>query len=140
VQLEVLTQAEDLRVAARHGTTYLEAFISLRGRPPCNELQLTGTRASALADLFHGYSVIDRGAASGVGKLVRPFAFSSRQLVAATANGVQRAARLELAYPGLRELVRDFYTSLATTTAAPVSDEEIVASAALAEAAATAPV
>jgi predicted dehydrogenase len=139
LQLEVLVQAEDLRVAGRHGTTYLEAFITLRGRPPCNELQITGTRASALADLFHGYSILDRGAASGAGKLVRPFAFSGRQLVAATANGVQRAARLELAYPGLRELIHDFYASLATATAPPISDEEIVASAALAESAAAAP-
>ena len=140
LQLEVLVQAEDLRLAGRHGTTYLEAFITLRGRPPCNELQITGTRASALADLFHGYSILDRGAASGVGKLVRPFVFSGRQLVAAGANGLQRAARLELAYPGLRELIHDFYTSLGTAAAPPVSDEEIVASAALAEAAATAPV
>jgi predicted dehydrogenase len=139
LQLEVFGQAEDLSVAGRHGTTYLEAFITLRGRPPCNELQITGTRASALADLFHGYSILDRGAASGAGKLVRPFAFSGRQLVGAAANGVQRAARLELAYPGLRELIHEFYASLATATAPPVSDEEIVASAALAEAAARAP-
>ena len=33
LQLEILGQAEDLRVAGRHGTTYLEAFITLRGRP-----------------------------------------------------------------------------------------------------------
>ena len=48
-------------------------------------------------------------------------------------DAVQRVARWEPAYPGLRELIRAFYAGVATGGAAPISEAEIRASAVLAE-------
>jgi predicted dehydrogenase len=136
--LALVVGQEDLAVTGLHGGTYLEAFVTLRGRPPCNELQLTGTRASALADLFHGYAVADRGSASGRAKAVRPFIHGARQLAAATTNAVDRLAHVELAYPGLRELVRSFYLAVGVGSPPPIPEAEIVAAAVLFERAAAA--
>lgn len=132
LELDVHVQADDLVACGRHGTTYLDAFITLRGRPPCNELQITGTRASALADLFHGYSILDRVPTTGPGKAVRPFAFGTRVFAGAAANGLRRVARAEPAYPGLRELVQAFYAAvLDRGSPPPVSASEILAAAQL---------
>jgi len=127
--LEIEVRDEDLVLAGRHGRVFLEAFITLRGRPPCNELHLTGTRASALADLFHGYAVFDRGPASGLGKATRPFVLGTRLLAGASFNGVSRAVRLESAYPGLRRLVGAFYRSVQDGSPPPISADEITAAA-----------
>jgi predicted dehydrogenase len=130
-QFAVSAGQEDLLVVGRHGSTQLEAFITLRGRPPCNELQVTGTRASAEADLFHGFSILDKGSSFGRGKALRPLVFGSRLVLGAAANGVHRVARLEPAYPGLRGLVEAFYASIRANGPPPISSDEIVASAEL---------
>jgi predicted dehydrogenase len=129
----VAATGEELALRGRQDSTQLDVFITLRGRPPVNELHLTGTRASAFADLFHGYSIVERTAASGRGKAARPFALGSKIFTRAAVNAVQRVARWEPAYPGLRELIRAFYASVATGGAAPISEAEIRASAVLAE-------
>jgi predicted dehydrogenase len=130
-QFAVSGGQDDLLVVGRHGSTQLEAFITLRGRPPCNELQVTGTRASAEADLFHGFSILDRGSSFGRGKALRPLVFGSRLVLGAATNGVQRVTRLEPAYPGLRALIEAFYASVRANVPPPISDEEIMASAEL---------
>ena len=85
-----------------------------------------GTEATALADLFHGFAIVDRGRATRARKLARPFTKSSRTLVGATANLFARAAHRETAYPGLLELVRATYEAIATHGPSPIAVDELL--------------
>lgn len=131
--LEIELAGESLAVAGWAGTTRLEAFVSLTARPPCNELVLTGTRRSAVADLFHGYAVVEGVPATGVGKAFRPVVVGTGLAVGALANAGRLAVARELAYPGLRDLVRAFYKSVGSSGPSPVSPAELRAAAALRE-------
>ena len=132
-QLDVEVDGEEAWVAGRSGGVRLEAFVTLRGRPPRNELEVVGTRASATADLFHGFAVFDRGSVSGWGKATRPLAAGARLLGTAGANGVGRLLRREFAYPGLRELVDEFYAGLEDARGAPLTEAELIAATTLVE-------
>lgn len=128
--LDVLAVDDDeLSLWGRQDRTQLGVFITLRGRPVCNELVVTGTKASAFLDFFHGYGFIEKGRAPGVAKLTRPFTFGTRSVVGAGVNLARRAARNEPAYPGLRDLIRQFYASAADGSPPPVSEREIRAAA-----------
>jgi predicted dehydrogenase len=117
----------ELRAIAVAGELSLEIAVTSNGRPTRTELELIGTRATGLADLFHGFAVVDRGGATRARKLARPFTKSSHTLARATANLVGRSARRETAYPGLRELVRATYDAIATNGAAPIELDETMA-------------
>ncbi len=121
---------EDLVLTGDTGETALDVFITLRGRPTANELRVVGTKASAVVDLFHGYSVLDRAGVSRRAKAMRPFRLGGRTLVGAAGNLAVRARRNEPAYPGLRELIRSFYAALPDGPA-PISDAETLAAAEL---------
>jgi predicted dehydrogenase len=133
-RLDVEAREDELAVAGWHGSTRLAAFVTLRGRPPRNELRVTGTRASGVADLFHGFAVVDSVGGGRRGKVARPFAVSGAVLAAAALNGARRARGREPAYPGLRELIRRFYAAALEGAEPPIADEEILAAAALADA------
>ncbi len=66
----------ELRALAAVGAATLEIVITTRGRPTRAELTLTGSSASGRADLYHGFGVLERRGATGVGKAVRPFALA----------------------------------------------------------------
>ena len=132
-QLKVEVAGEEAWVEGWSEGIRLEAFVTLRGRPPRNELEVVGTRSSALADLFHGFAVSDRGSVSGWGKATRPLALSARLFGASAANGVGRLLRRELGYPGLRDLVREFYSALERGGQPPISAGELLAATTLVE-------
>jgi predicted dehydrogenase len=113
-------------IAAADGTTF-EIVISTRGRPTRATLDVMGTRASAHADLYHGFAVVERGAGTGVRKLARPFSLAGSTLGSAGANLTRRALSRETSYPGLHELVRRTYVSIATGSPAPIDENEILA-------------
>lgn len=121
---------DDLSLAGATSGTALDIFITLRGRPTANELHVVGTEGSALVDLFHGYSVVDRAGVSRRAKAMRPFRLGTRTLVGATGNLAVRARRREPAYPGLRALIERFYEALPDGPA-PVSEAELRAAARL---------
>ena len=99
-------------------------LVSLSGRPTRNSLRIVGDKGSLHVDLYHGFSVLERGAVSRRHKALRPFARSLRTLGAAGANLIARTARWEPAYPGLRELVKEFYGAVEGARPAPISAEE----------------
>ena len=72
-------------------------------------------------DFFHGLSIRQPGASSGVWKLVQPFHSGALSIAAAAVNGTVRAARREPAYPGLRELIRRAYAAAVGREPAPIS-------------------
>ncbi|HZR95107.1 MAG TPA: Gfo/Idh/MocA family oxidoreductase [Gaiellaceae bacterium] len=131
--LDVTATGEDVAVHGLAGATHLHAFVTARGRPPRNELEVVGTRSSAYADLFHGFAVVDRGSDSGRGKAARPLRLAAASGLAALVNGSKRAATLELAYPGLRELVAGFYAAVRGEGPPPVGEHELLAAARLAD-------
>jgi predicted dehydrogenase len=124
---------DELEMAGRDGAVALRVDIGLRARPTRNELILTGSRASARVDLFHGYAVIEAGGTSRTAKALAPLRAGTRLLWAAGANLARRAIEREPAFPGLRELIRRFYASLAEGTPPPIEPDEVVEAAALIE-------
>lgn len=107
------------------GTTF-EIVISTHGRPTRATLDVLGTTASAHADLFHGFAVIEPGSATRGRKLARPFALAGATLGRASANLAQRGLSREVAYPGLRELVRSTHEAIAAGKPSPIDEREII--------------
>ena len=117
----------ELRALADDGETTFEIVISTRGRPTRATLDVLGTRASAHADLYHGFAVVERGPGTGVGKVTRPFTLAGATLGRAGTNLTRRALAREVAYPGLRELVQRTYDAIATGSPAPIPEHETMA-------------
>lgn len=117
----------ELRADAVAAGVSLAIVLTSRGRPTRAELEVVGTRASALADLFHGFAVVERGAPTRARKVARPLLRGSSVVLAASANLAARAARRETAYPGLRELVRRTYEAIAAGGPPPVPPAETLA-------------
>jgi predicted dehydrogenase len=120
----------ELRAATTHSETTLSIVVTTRGRPTRNELVVTGTNGTAHLDLFHGFAAFEGGGHSRARKLGRPFARGAGTLAHAGENLVRRAARGETAYPGLRELIRQTYASVAGSAPPPITPEETLAVAA----------
>jgi predicted dehydrogenase len=118
--------SSDLEMSGRLHGMLLEIRLSLRGRPPRNELTVVGTKKTGHVDFFHGYSFLESASVSRSGKLLLPFRAGISVLAASGANLIQRALRREFAYPGLGELIHHFYRSLQEDRPAPLSEEEIL--------------
>ena len=128
----------ELRALAEGGGTTFEIVISTRARPTHATFDLVGTQASAHADLFHGFAVVERGAATRFRKLARPFMLAGATLGRAGGNLATRAAARETAYPGLRELVRRTYDAIGSGSPPPIEGRETLAIAVAREAILTA--
>ncbi len=118
-----LPRPGELIVSGVNGTVGLSLLMSTLGRPTSNLLRVIGEAGTATADLYHGYSVIERGTVSRFRKMTRPFVSSTLTLGNAAANGIRRGLSAETAFPGLRELVGSFYASVRGEASSPVSRE-----------------
>lgn len=116
-------RAGELRAQAAGEHTSFQISISLAGRPPRNELRVTGSRGTLMADLFHGFATFERNRGSRAYKIARPLALSGQQLGRALWNLGRRSLAREPAYPGLRELVRGFYAAVRDGAPAPLPPE-----------------
>ena len=101
-------------------------LISMSGRPTAAALRLLGTAGTIHVDLFHGFCVIEPGTVSRWRKIIHPFDFSLRMLVAAGLNIVGRACTWDLAYPGLRTLIQHFYMAIASGSKSPVQSNDAI--------------
>jgi predicted dehydrogenase len=133
------SSADDLAIHASHDRTQLLVRMSLRGRPTRNELLLSGTHGTARLDLFHGYGFLETSGSARTDKLLAPFRHGTRQLGAAGLNLLRRAIDREPAFPGLKELIRRFHTSLRGAAEPPIAPHEIVEAACLIERLASTP-
>lgn len=125
--MTVFLSDDDLRIDHGPGVgPSLDVKISLRGRPTRNELTLIGREGSALVDFYHGFRVVEPGTVSRAAKVARPFLFGTSLLATAGANLVRRALHAELAYPGLGDLLREFYGSIQLGAPPPIVAEEMV--------------
>jgi hypothetical protein len=98
----------------------------MRARPTENALTVRCDHGTIRANLFHGFATVERGAPSRLDKIGRPFFGSAQALGAAIGNLAGRALRSEVAYPGLRELVRRFHAACATGAASPIDVAESI--------------
>jgi predicted dehydrogenase len=117
--------AGELRAVASVADTIVSIAISAHSRPTENVLRVLGSAGSATADLFHGFAVRHGGAVSRRTKTTQPFVVAGKTLGAASVNLARRALRRELAYPGLRELVRQFYAATRGEQPAPISPANV---------------
>ena len=94
-----------------HGMT-AGFVISMSGRPPICSLSIVGTNGAFYADLFHGSAYFEPGSTSRSMKILRPFTSSLRSLGSLSVNFLGRIIRWQPAYPGMRELIAEFYDSI----------------------------
>lgn len=125
--------SEDLALVTRAGSTQLSLAVTLRGRPPRNELLVVGSALSARLDLTHGLCVWETGGTSSAATAAAPFRRSAAGLSMAALNLAGRAMRREPAYPGLRALIGAAYRAVRQGGPPPVPPEEIVEAAELVE-------
>ena len=124
---------DELELRGTLGNVQVHALLSMRGRPTRNSLTLIGTGATAHVDLFHGFSFIERGRPSRRTKLVQPFAYGGKVLLAAGGNVLTRTVAREPAYPGLGELITRFHRAVARGEEAPIGVAELIDVAALSD-------
>ena len=116
----------ELRALTDVGGTTFEIVISTRGRPTRATLDILGTAASAHADLFHGFAVVEHGSGTRVRKLARPFTLAGATLGRGGTNLMRRGMTREVAYPGLRELIRSTYEAIVMDSPSPIAEHEIL--------------
>jgi predicted dehydrogenase len=112
------------RVTGRCGDVSIGYLVSMGARPTFAELRVLGERASARADLFHGFAVLERGGISRSSKAARPFRMATGSLFAASLNLLRRGIQREPAYPGLTELVRRVHLAATGRGTSPISPAE----------------
>ena len=113
--------AGELRAITSVTDTIVSIAISAHSRPTENVLRVLGTAGSATADLFHGFAVRRDGLVSRRAKMTQPFIVAGKTLASASVNLARRTLRREFAYPGLIELVQQFYPATRGEREAPLS-------------------
>jgi predicted dehydrogenase len=103
--------------------------LSMRGRPTRFMTRITADAGSMELDNFHDFAVAWPGTVSRGAKIVQPFLRSGLGLAAAGWNLAARAARREVAYPGLQTLVGKFYGAVESpgSVSPPITPEQSIA-------------
>ena len=117
--------AGELRAITSVTDTVVSIAISAHSRPTENVLRVLGSAGSATADLFHGFAVRREGVVSRRNKITQPFIGAGKTFASASVNLARRTLQREFAYPGLTELVHQFYSATRGERAAPVSAASI---------------
>ncbi len=105
----------------------LQVTVSMAGRPPRNELVVSGARATLYADLFHGFGSVDAGGVGRASKVARPFARAAATIGRAGTNLGRRALAREPAFPGLGELIEQTYGAITGGGSVPLPPEHVLA-------------
>ncbi|MEO8216818.1 MAG: Gfo/Idh/MocA family oxidoreductase [Acidobacteriota bacterium] len=109
------------------GGATVSVLVSMHGRPPRNRATLVSSRATIHFDFFHGFSFTERAWTSRWRKAASPFEHSGRTVLAGSANLLERAWRSESAYPGLRELIGQFYAAVREHGPSPIPPQSVLA-------------
>lgn len=117
----------EIRAQGLAGEATASITISMGGRPTTNRLVIVGERGTLHVDLFHGFCVVESPSVSRLRKIAEPFSLSSKTFLAAGLNLLARTIQREPAYPGLRELIRQFYAAAAGAEPPPIAPAETLA-------------
>jgi hypothetical protein len=102
--------------------------ISLHARPTRCSMLVQHQEGAIEQNFFHGHAVFDSPRVSRLSKIAGPFAHSGKVVSAATINLVVRAIHRQWAYPGLENLVRQFYACIGSGgTEVPIEAEDYIA-------------
>jgi hypothetical protein len=101
--------------------------LSHRARPTRNALTYIGTNGTAHVNLYHGFSVFEKGGVASRGqKILQPLDFGARLFLRSAINLAGRLRKSVWAYPGLPELGLAFYHAVRTGGAAPIGADEVI--------------
>jgi predicted dehydrogenase len=114
----------EVRISGGADAVTVGVLVSAAGRPTRNTLRIIAEHGTAHVDLFHGFAVVESGSVSRARKIARPFLLSAKTVGNGSANLIGRTLRREPAYPGLRELIHRFYTSVHGAEPTPITSEE----------------
>lgn len=121
------TSATEIILSLQHGGTAGRLYISLRARPVRSSLTLYAARGGAECDFVHGVSVGSSNAGSGpLEKIFNPMR-EGLQRVIRTAGAVGRRFSQKGSYPGLVEILDDFYGGAGDGGDSPTSPEHLLA-------------
>jgi nucleoside-diphosphate-sugar epimerase len=111
----------DLHATLRAGEATGRLAISLRARPVASTLTITGAHGSLAADFVRG-TVLGAGndGTSPLEKIANPFV-EAGQLVWRSAGGLARRLIGGIGYPGLAELLGEFYAAVNAGDRSPLS-------------------
>jgi len=116
----------EVRIAGECQGISVGILISASGRPTRNTARLIGERGTTHLDFFHGFGTFEKPNVSRARKAIRPFEVSAGFFAGAAANLARRAATREPAYPGLRDLVREYYRATDEGSASPILPGEVM--------------
>jgi predicted dehydrogenase/nucleoside-diphosphate-sugar epimerase len=116
----------DLQAVLRAGDIVGRLSVSLRARPVASSLTITGTRGSLTCDFVRSV-VIGAGNAGteALEKILNPM-FEGTQMISRTAGSLARRLRAGGGYPGLSELINEFYVAVAQGTESPLSPAHLL--------------
>lgn len=119
--VHVAAMPTDLHATLRAGEATGRLAISLRARPVASTLTITGAHGSLTADFVRG-TVLGAGndGTSPLEKIANPFV-EAGQLAWRSAGGLARRLLGGIGYPGLAELLGEFYAAVSAGNRSPLS-------------------
>jgi predicted dehydrogenase/nucleoside-diphosphate-sugar epimerase len=121
----VTASPTDLHATLRIGEATGRLCVSLRARPVASLLTVTGAHGTLTADFVRG-TVLGAGndGTSPLEKIANPF-IEAAQLAWRSAGGLTRRLVRGIDYPGLAELVSDFYAAVAAGAQSPIGVDHL---------------
>lgn len=111
----------ELQVIGLADGVAVDISISMNARPTRCEVELFCSKGRIYINLFHGYSIVEKGGVSRRQKLFQPFRLAVKEFFVAGMNIGKRALSRQPAYPGLARLIEEFYEAVRSGTESPVS-------------------
>ena len=123
--VHVTAMPTDLHATLRAGEATGRLAISLRARPVASTLTITGAHGSLTADFVRG-TVLGAGndGTSPLEKIANPFV-EAGQLAWRSAGGLVRRLIGGIGYPGLAELLGEFYAAVNAGDRSPLSVQHL---------------
>jgi predicted dehydrogenase len=119
--------AGEWRVAGGARELSVSILISLHGRPTESSFRIVTDGGVIELDLFHGFATIDTAGVSRATKMARPFRTALYRFNGASVQLARRVLAREFAYPGLRDLISEFYAAVRNGGPAPIQPGETLA-------------
>ncbi len=99
-------------VTAVHDSVVIAISLSLASRPTRFLTRVSGVHGTVELDNFHGYALRLSDTVSKTAKITGPFSRAAGHFATASSNLAARTFRGESAYPGLRQIVSQFYSAV----------------------------